>query len=52
MLTSRFGKVMDSLVARNQTTFTCGRDLADGVMVVTEVFDYAKKVRSECLISK
>lgn len=44
---------MDHLVARNQTTFIKGRQLADGVVVVVnEVVDYAKKMGGECTIFK
>jgi hypothetical protein len=52
VLSKRLGKVMDSIVAKNQSAFIKGRSLADGVVVVNEVVDLAKRARKECLIFK
>lgn len=52
VLVARLGKVMDNIVVRNQPAFICGRHLADGVVVVNELVDYAKKVGRECMIFK
>jgi hypothetical protein len=43
---------MSSLVAHTQSAFIKGRNLVDGVLVVNEVVDLAKKSGKECLIFK
>jgi hypothetical protein len=43
---------MDSIVAKNQSAFIKGRSLVDGVVVVNEVVDLAKRSRKECVIFK
>jgi hypothetical protein len=52
VLAKRLAMVMDSLVASTQSAFLKGRYLVDGVMVVNEVVDMAKKSGKECLILK
>ncbi|WJX66218.1 hypothetical protein P8452_50797 [Trifolium repens] len=52
VLAVRLGVVMDSLISKNQSTFIKGRFLADGVVVLNEVVDYAKRSNKECLILK
>jgi hypothetical protein len=52
VLARRLAKVMDPLVASTQSAFLQGRLLVDGVMVVNEVVDMAKKSGKECLILK
>jgi hypothetical protein len=43
---------MDSVVATTQSVFIKGRNLVDGVMVVNEVIDLAKKTGKECIVLK
>ncbi|MCH79506.1 LINE-1 reverse transcriptase like [Trifolium medium] len=52
VLAARLAKVMDSVVATTQSAFIKGRNLVDGVMVVNEVVDLAKKSGRPCLILK
>ncbi|MCH90385.1 LINE-1 reverse transcriptase like, partial [Trifolium medium] len=52
VLSRRLGKVMDSIVAKNQLAFLKGRSLADGVVVVNEVVDLARRSKKECVIFK
>ncbi|PNX64267.1 cysteine-rich receptor-like protein kinase, partial [Trifolium pratense] len=43
VLAARLAKVMDSIVASTQSAFLKDRYLVDGVMVVNEIVDLAKK---------
>jgi 2-methylisocitrate lyase-like PEP mutase family enzyme len=43
---------MDSVVATTQSAFVKGRNLVDGVMVLNEVLDLAKKMGRACLVLK
>ncbi|GAU24549.1 hypothetical protein TSUD_148900 [Trifolium subterraneum] len=52
VLAKRLAKVMDSVIASNQSAFIKGRNLVDSVLVVNEVVDSAKKSKKECLIFK
>jgi hypothetical protein len=52
VLAARLGKVMDSIVNSTQSAFIKGRSLVDGVVVVNEVLDLAKKTGKNCLIFK
>ncbi|GAU34179.1 hypothetical protein TSUD_162800 [Trifolium subterraneum] len=52
VLTNRLANVMNSLIAGNQSAFIKGRNLVDGVVVVNEVVDLAKRSGKECLIFK
>jgi hypothetical protein len=52
VLAKRLGKVMDSIISKNQLAFIKGRHLADGVVVVNEVVDLAKRTKKECVIFK
>ncbi|MCI07449.1 LINE-1 reverse transcriptase like, partial [Trifolium medium] len=52
VLANRLGKVMNSIISKNQSAFLKGRNLADGVVIVNEVVDMAKRAKKECLIFK
>jgi hypothetical protein len=52
VLTARLSNVMDSLVNSTQSAFIKGRNLVDGVVVVNEVLDVAKKTGRECMVFK
>jgi hypothetical protein len=52
VLEGRLSKVMNSVVSTNQTTFIKGRHLVDGVVVINDVVDLAKKSGRHCLILK
>ncbi|GAU23240.1 hypothetical protein TSUD_172690 [Trifolium subterraneum] len=52
VLASRLAKVMDELIPKTQSAFLKGRQLVEGVVVVNEVIDFAKKAGKECLIFK
>jgi hypothetical protein len=52
VLAARLAKVIGPLISKSQTAFLKGRQLVEGVVVVNEVIDYAKKTGKECLILK
>jgi hypothetical protein len=52
VLAARLAKVMDDVISNTQSAFIKGRQLVDGVVVVNEVIDFAKKSKKECLIFK
>jgi hypothetical protein len=52
VLANRLAKVMNSIIAPNQSAFLKGRNLVDGVLVVNEVIDLAKKSGKECMVFK
>jgi hypothetical protein len=52
VLASRLSKVMNTLIAPNQSAFIKGRNLVDGVLVVNELVDLAKRQGNKCLIFK
>ncbi|KAK2449806.1 hypothetical protein QL285_008962 [Trifolium repens] len=52
VLVSRLAKVVDLLIPNTQSAFIKGRQLVDGVVVVSEVIDFAKRSGKECLILK
>jgi hypothetical protein len=52
VLVNRLGKMMNSIISRNQSEVIKGRSLAHGVVVVNEVVDFAKRTKKECVILK
>ncbi|MCH84888.1 LINE-1 reverse transcriptase like, partial [Trifolium medium] len=52
VLAARLSKVMNSIIASSQSAFLKGRNLVDGVLIVNEIVDLAKKTGKECLILK
>jgi hypothetical protein len=52
VLAARLAKVIDSVISNTQLAFVKGRQLVEGVVVVNEVVDFAKKSGKECLIFK
>jgi hypothetical protein len=52
VLARRLAKVMNPKISPNQSAFLKGRYLVDGVVVINEIVDYAKKFKKECLILK
>jgi hypothetical protein len=52
VLAARLAKVIGELIPNTQSAFIKGRQLVDGVLVVNEVIDYAKKSGKECVIFK
>jgi len=49
---SRLASMMDKIISSNQYVFLKGRQLVDGVVVVNQVVDLAKKSKQDCLIFK
>lgn len=52
VLATRLSKLMNSIISESQSTFLKGRHLVDGVLVVNEMVDLAKKSKRKCLILK
>jgi hypothetical protein len=52
VLAKRLATVMDTIISSSQSAFIKGRNLVDGVLVVNELVDFAKKTKKECLILK
>ncbi|MCH81167.1 LINE-1 reverse transcriptase like, partial [Trifolium medium] len=52
VLAARLAKVVGDLIPKTQSAFLKGRKLVEGVVVVNEVIDFAKKTGRECLIFK
>jgi hypothetical protein len=52
VLVKRLSKVMNSIILVSQSAFLKGRQLVDGVLIVNEVVDLAKRAKRECLIFK
>jgi hypothetical protein len=52
VLAARLAKIFSPLVSKSQSAFLKGRQLVEGVVVVNEVIDYAKKSGKECMILK
>jgi hypothetical protein len=52
VLAARLASVIGSLIPNTQKVFLKGRQLVEGVVVVNEVIDFAKKSGKDCLILK
>ena len=52
VLAKRLSKVMNSIISVSQSAFLKGRHLVDGVLIVNEVVDLAKRAKRLCLILK
>ena len=52
VLASRLSNVMNSIISISQLAFLKGRHLVDGVLIINEVVDLAKRENQECLIFK
>lgn len=52
VLVRRLPGVMNSIISPSQSTFLKGRNLMDGVVVVNEIVDFARKTKAQCLILK
>jgi hypothetical protein len=52
VLAARLANVLSEVIPNTQSAFLKGRQLVDGVVVVNEVIDFAKKSRKKCLIFK
>ncbi|PNY10571.1 cysteine-rich receptor-like protein kinase [Trifolium pratense] len=51
-LANRLKAVLDRIISSNQTAFLPGRQLVDGVLVVNELIDWARKRKDKCLMLK
>ncbi|XP_058755190.1 uncharacterized protein LOC131628373 [Vicia villosa] len=52
MMATRLRRLIRKLVLRNQTTFILGRYILDGVLVVNEALDLAKRRKRGCVVLK
>ncbi|XP_058784217.1 uncharacterized protein LOC131658988 [Vicia villosa] len=52
MLAARLKNVLGSLISCNQSAFVPGRNMLDGVLLVNEVIDWAKRNKLSCLLLK
>jgi len=52
VLAKRLSGVMDSIISKSQSAFIKGRHMVDGVLVINEVVDWAKKSNQQALILK
>jgi hypothetical protein len=52
VLAGRLAKVMGLLIPNTQSAFIKGRSLVEGVVVVNEIIDNAKKSGKKCLVFK
>ncbi|MCI34656.1 LINE-1 reverse transcriptase like, partial [Trifolium medium] len=52
VLAARLAKVVGDLIPKIRSEFLKGRQFMEGVVVVNEVIDFAKKMGRECLIFK
>jgi hypothetical protein len=52
LVASRFAEVMDKLISVNRSAFIQGKLLVDGMMVVNQVVDLARRSEMYCLVFK
>lgn len=52
VLAGRLKGVMRKVISETQNAFISGRNILDGVVVVNEVIDMAKRMKQQCLILK
>lgn len=52
MLEARLQKVVGKVVYKTQTAFILGRKILDGLVVINEILDLAKRDKRECLLLK
>ncbi|XP_058773250.1 uncharacterized protein LOC131647368 [Vicia villosa] len=52
LLANRLKRVIGKLVSNNQSAFIGGKNIADGVLVVNEVLDLAKRDKRSCVVLK
>ncbi|XP_058775262.1 uncharacterized protein LOC131649520 [Vicia villosa] len=52
ILAARMRGVLDKLISINQTAFVPGRSMMDGVLMVNEMLDWAKRKKRGCLLLK
>lgn len=52
LLASRLKKVIEKLISDTQLDFVANRQILDGVLIVNELLDLAKKMRDDCLMLK
>jgi len=52
VLAARLSRVMNPIISLSQSAFLKGRHLVEGVLIVNEVVDLAKRKKKECLIFK
>lgn len=52
VLASRLKRVLGGMISPSQTTFIQGRQILNGVIIVTEILDLAKRDKRECILFK
>ncbi|XP_050916269.1 uncharacterized protein LOC127131387 [Lathyrus oleraceus] len=52
LLAARLKKVTSNIVSENQSTFVPGRSIVDGVLMINEILDMAKRENKSCVILK
>ncbi|XP_058761431.1 uncharacterized protein LOC131634822 [Vicia villosa] len=52
ILAARIRGVLDKVISTNQTAFVPGRSMMDGVLMVNEILDWAKRKKKGCLLLK
>lgn len=52
ILAGRLRRILERLIANVQSAFIPNRNILDGVAIINEVVDFAKKERKRCMILK